>query len=202
MKIFLNLLFAFFALACTNPAPAPAKLLPEASSGLRSAPSATAKLPPEASSGLRSAPTATDPIPFPVFLTFNEFEPYLHRSNDTTYVINFWATWCKPCVEEMPYFEKLIREYSGQPVKVYLVSMDFPKDIEKKLIPFVQERQITHHVIALADMDYDAWIDKVSSDWDGAIPFTLVYNKNNRQAKMGEMDSYDELEQLVKATLK
>ncbi len=153
-------------------------------------------------SGIATAPqTATDSIPFPVYMTFNEFERYLQFSNDTTYVINFWATWCKPCVAEMPYFEKLIQEYKNQPVKVFLVSMDFPKDIEKKLIPFVQERQIAPSVVALADMDYNAWIDKVSSDWDGAIPFTLIYNKNGRKTKLGEMDGYGELEQLVKSAM-
>jgi thiol-disulfide isomerase/thioredoxin len=151
----------------------------------------------------QTAPAAavTDSIPFPVYMTFDEFEPYIQFSNDTTYVINFWATWCKPCVAEMPYFEKLIREYAGEPVKVYMVSMDFPKDIQRKLIPFVQERNLAPHVLALADMDYNSWIDKVSTEWDGAIPFTLIYNKKGRQVKSGEMDGYEELESMVKNTM-
>lgn len=144
---------------------------------------------------------ATDTIPFPVYMSFDEFEPYIRFSNDTTYVINFWATWCKPCVAEMPYFEKLIKDYHDKPVKVFMVSMDFPKDIKRKLIPFVEERNLAPHVVALADMDYNAWIDKVSTEWDGAIPFTLVYNQDERQVKLGEMDGYEELESMVKSIM-
>ena len=141
--------------------------------------------------------TKTDTIPFPIYLSFEEFEPYLHRSNDTTYVVNFWATWCAPCVKELPYFEKLIAETKGQPIKVLLVSMDFPKAIKKKLIPFVRERGLSESVIALADLDYNSWIDKVSTEWDGAIPITLVYNAKKRKIKIGELEAYEDLEKLV-----
>ena len=147
--------------------------------------------------GKSATAVTNDSIPFPVYMNYSEFEPHLNRSNDTTYVVNFWATWCKPCVEEMPLFEKLITATASKPIKVLLVSMDFPKDIQKKLVPFVAERKLQRHVVALADMDYNAWIDKVSTEWDGAIPFTLVYNKNGRLTKMGEMASYEELEKLV-----
>ena len=148
------------------------------------------------------APTAVasatnDSIPFPVYMSYREFEPHLLHANDTTYVLNFWATWCKPCLEELPLFEKLIPATANQSIKVLLVSMDFPKDIQKKLVPFVAERKLQRHVVALADMDYNAWIDKVSTEWDGAIPFTLVYNKEKRVVKSGEMADYEELMKLV-----
>ncbi len=160
--------------------------------------SCSAKSPDAASTtSTASASVANDSIPFPVYMSYGEFEQHLLHANDTTYVINFWATWCKPCVEEMPLFEKLILATAGQPVKVLLVSMDFPKDIHKKLIPFVAERKLASHVVALGDLDYNSWIDKVSTEWDGAIPFTLVYNKKGRLAKMGQMADYEELEKLV-----
>lgn len=136
-------------------------------------------------------------VPFPVYMTFDEFEHHIQQQNDTTYVVNFWATWCKPCVAELPWFEQLIPAYKEKPVKVLLVSMDFPKQIKTKLIPFVEQRKLQNSVVALADMDYNEWIDKVSKDWDGAIPFTLIYNSNKQQIKLGEMDGYDELENLL-----
>ena len=139
--------------------------------------------------------------PFPVYMTFDEFAHHIHQLNDTTYIINFWATWCKPCVAELPYFEKIIRERKKEPVKVLLVSMDFPKQIKNKLIPFVAERKLEPHVVALADMDYNEWIDKVSTEWDGAIPFTLIYNSKKRAIKLGEMDNYMELNNLVESVL-
>ena len=139
-----------------------------------------------------------DTIPFPVYLSFDDFRHHLEKSNDTTYVVNFWATWCAPCVHELPYFEKLRTEMHDQPVQVLLVSMDFPKDIEKKLIPFVAKRNLEDAVVALADLDYNSWIDQVSTQWDGAIPFTVVYNSKSRQVKLGELSSYRELEKFVR----
>jgi len=166
--------------------------------------SCSAKTPdaPAATATATSANVLNDSIPFPVYMSYGEFEPHLQHSNDTTYVINFWATWCKPCVEEFPLFEQLISATANptgesNPIKVLLVSMDFPKDIHRKLIPFVAERKLERHVVALADLDYNAWIDKVSTEWDGAIPFTLVYNKNGRAVKSGEMADYRELAKLV-----
>ncbi|MBI5916813.1 MAG: TlpA family protein disulfide reductase [Bacteroidetes bacterium] len=179
MKFFLPLLAAAFILGCSAKQPE-AKPQPADT----------------------SATTTNDSIPFPVYLTFREFEPHLLHSNDTTYVLNFWATWCKPCVAELPFFEKLIPAYQGKPVKILLVSIDFPKDIERKLIPFVREHKLENHVVALADMDYNAWIDKVSTEWDGAIPFTLIYNAGGRSVKSGELSGYEELEALVEAKLK
>ena len=83
-------------------------------------------------------------------------------------------------------------------MQVLLVSMDFPKDIERKLVPFVAKRHLEDAVVALADLDYNSWIDQVSTQWDGAIPFTLVYHKNDRRVKLGELDSYEDLEKLVR----
>lgn len=152
---------------------------------------------PPVTASAMAEPITKDSIPFSVFMSFGEFEPYLKQSNDTTYVLNFWATWCKPCMEELPFFEKLIPAVAGKPVKVVLVSMDFPKDYQRKLLPFVLQRNLQKNVVALGDLDYDAWIEKVSGQWDGAIPFTLVYNKSGRAEKMGELASYDELLKLL-----
>jgi thiol-disulfide isomerase/thioredoxin len=139
----------------------------------------------------------SDSIPFPVYMSYGEFEPLLHQANDTTYVVNFWATWCKPCVEELPFFEKLIEESKQQPIKVLLVSMDFPKDFLRKLVPFVAQRNLQRNVVALGDLDYDTWIGKVSEKWDGAIPFTLVYKGEKRVEKLNELASYEELKALL-----
>ncbi len=135
-----------------------------------------------------------DTLPFPVYTSFSQLEPQLFQNNDTTYVVNFWATWCKPCVAELPYFEKLHESYSGKAVKVFLISLDFPRQIKTNLIPFVKERNLKSSIAVLADMDYNAWIDKVSVEWDGAIPFTLIYKGKERLPLIGEMPDYQTLE--------
>ena len=114
-------------------------------------------------------------------LNFKELEPLLNKKNDTTYVVNFWATWCKPCIKELPAFEKINSNYKSQKVKVLLVSLDFPDLLEKQLIPFVEKRQIKSEVILLDDPDANGWIPKISTEWSGAIPATLIYNKAERK---------------------
>src|SRR4051812_21358872 len=52
-------------------------------------------------------------------------------SPDTIYVVNFWATWCKPCVEELPVFNQLLTNTTGQPIKILLVNLDFKEKLSK-----------------------------------------------------------------------
>lgn len=111
---------------------------------------------------------------------FEGLEKYLNKKDDKTYVINFWATWCAPCVKELPYFEKLNTDYKSENVEVILVSLDFPKQYDKKLKPFIRENNLKSKVVALNDTDSNTWIPKVSEDWSGAIPATIIYNKEKR----------------------
>ena len=133
----------------------------------------------------------------PVYKTFDDFEPILHQDNDTTYVVNFWATWCGPCVKELPYFEALHESYMDQPVKVVLVSLDFEKHIIKKLLPFLNKKDIQSDVVLLADGKANNWIDKVGQSWSGAIPITLVYKGDKREFYEKEFHSEQELVNII-----
>lgn len=106
---------------------------------------------------------------------------FLNRKNDTTYVVNFWATWCQPCVKELPAFEQLNENFKKQKVKVLLVSLDMAKMAETKLLPFIKDKKLKSKVIMMRDPDANSWIGKVSGDWSGAIPATLIYNKKARK---------------------
>lgn len=111
---------------------------------------------------------------------FDQLEPLLHKKDNKTYVINFWATWCKPCVEELPAFEKLYEEIDSEKVEVLLVSLDFPNQIESELIPFIKNRKLAPEVVVLDDPNQNKWINGVDKSWTGAIPATLIYNKSKR----------------------
>ncbi len=122
---------------------------------------------------------------------FPYVQSMIDASHDTTYVINFWATWCKPCVRELPEFLAFENETRDRNVKLVLVSLDFLDQLQTTLIPFVTKRKIRSRVVLLDDIDYNAWIDSVSPEWGGGIPATLVVNrKRNLYAfHEGELDA-------------
>jgi len=136
----------------------------------------------------------------PRMIDFDDFAPYLEYQNDTLYIINFWATWCAPCVEEIPAFEKVQNEFSNDKVRIILVSLDFPGHIDKGLIPFLQDNSISSEVILLDDPDSNRWIDKVHPEWSGAIPATLVYNRQNKEFYERSF-TYNELSSIINSKI-
>ena len=86
-------------------------------------------------------------------------------SKDTLYIINFWATWCVPCVAELPEFNAIKERYANAPVKVLLVSLDFKQDYPYKLATFLERKKITPDV---------AWLSDTNNSWQGSIPATVI----------------------------
>ncbi len=132
-----------------------------------------------------------------VYSTFEELLPVFNQSNDTTYVVNFWATWCKPCVKELPYFEEAVQAYKGQPVKIILVSLDFPKQIDSRLMPFIREHELQAEVVMLTDPDANSWIPRIADEWSGAIPATLVQYNGKTVFREGDFESLKELKEFI-----
>jgi len=119
-----------------------------------------------------------------------ELENILKNPDNKLFVVNFWATWCAPCVKELPYFEEVSKDYDPDRVQFILLSLDFPSQIEKQLIPFLKKNKITLNVSVMMDSDFNSWIDKVDSSWQGNIPATLIFNNNKDQRIFfpGELD--------------
>ena len=123
-------------------------------------------------------------IPFSLFtqeavvsLNYEQLQPLLHQKSEKIQVVNFWATWCAPCIKELPYFEELNKLDN---VEVLLVSLDFPKHKQKRLIPFVEKHKLQSKVVHLDDENENHWINDISTSWSGALPATLIYSQNRR----------------------
>jgi len=134
---------------------------------------------------------------------FEELKPLLENAqNDTLLVFNFWATWCRPCVREMPYFIHLDSAYKDKKVKVILISLDMPELIDTKVKAFVEKRGISQEVIVLTDPRQNDWIPQVSEAWTGAIPATLVVEAQSGVRAFKEQSfTYEELSRWIEKLL-
>jgi thiol-disulfide isomerase/thioredoxin len=107
-------------------------------------------------------------------------------------VINFWATWCGPCVKEMPFLEKI--NHDNKNIRVILVSMDYDLDPDpSKVKKFMTKKKILSDVVILAEENPNDWIEKIDKSWTGALPSTLVVNPNSGKRKFvqGELKEGD-----------
>jgi thiol-disulfide isomerase/thioredoxin len=128
-------------------------------------------------------------------VSFSEIEKNFRVQSDSIYVINFWATWCGPCVKELPYFDQLNAVYSDEPLRVILLSLDFPSRLKTTVIPFVKKKGIQSEVHVLNEKNMDAFIKRVSETWSGAIPATLIVNAKTGKYQFYEAElTYEELE--------
>lgn len=125
---------------------------------------------------------------------FDQLKTRIYAKNDTTYIVNFWATWCTPCQDELPYFERLNTELKGKPVKVLLVSLDFKSKLNNQVNPFLKRNKIASEVLLLDEKDQQAYIDKIDKSWSGALPATLIVNNSRNKSKFYEKEfTYFEL---------
>ena len=108
--------------------------------------------------------------------------------------INFWATWCGPCVEELPYFERINSESINKPIKVILVSLDFKSKLKTVVVPFITKNKLKAEVYVINEPDQQAFIEKIDKSWSGAIPATLFINTNKKVRSFYEKEfTYEEL---------
>lgn len=134
-------------------------------------------------------------------ITFGALEARLAQSDDQLLVCNFWATWCQPCVAEMPYFEQLQDAYASKGLKVLFVSLDNPAQREGRVTAFVRTREIRSECVLLDERERsaDEWITALSASWQGDIPATLfISNKTGyREFYPGAFEDFNELKAKV-----
>lgn len=113
-------------------------------------------------------------------IKITDLEKRIRNNSDTTYIVNFWATWCVPCVKELPDFDSINTTYINKKVKVILVSLDFKEDLKIKLLPFISTKKIRSEVVLLDELNANYFIPKISDEWSGAIPATLIINNQKK----------------------
>jgi thiol-disulfide isomerase/thioredoxin len=131
---------------------------------------------------------------------FDAVQKILNTTSEQIQVINFWATWCAPCVKELPLLEK-INAQKDVNTKITLINLDYADKLAK-VNAFMVDKNIQSDVLLLDEIDYNSWIDKVDKAWSGAIPATLIFNPKTGQRRFVEKELKEgELEEMI-ASLK
>lgn len=141
---------------------------------------------------------ATTPFDFPApgeapVLGIDDVKHLTRAHGSGLLVVNFWATWCAPCVAELPYFVRVSNEFEPEDVRVAGVSVDLKNAVETSVIPFLRQREIPYpNVVYFGDQM--SMIEFFSDEWEGAIPATFFYDRNGRKLRevLGPL-TYDEL---------
>lgn len=134
-------------------------------------------------------------------IKLKQLQDLIEAKGEHVKVINFWATWCAPCVKEMPLFEKLGQDRKD--VQVTFVSLDLDLDPDPaKVHKFVTRKKIQAQVLILDEQNPNSWIELIDKDWSGALPATIIVNSKTGQRKFVERELHEgELEKLIAEVL-
>lgn len=125
-------------------------------------------------------------------INIDQLKERIKNGKDSTYVVNFWATWCAPCIKELPHFEKLGAAHKSEKLAVLLVSLDFKSKLESNVIPFVKRKNLKNEVFLLNESNPQEFIDRIDPSWSGSIPATLFIKNDKRKFVESEF-TYEQL---------
>lgn len=118
---------------------------------------------------------------------------------DKAVLINIWATWCAPCIEEIPDIIKLQRNYSDE-LKVIFVSADF-SDNRDQALEFLKDQGVDWTTYFKTGDDQE-FIEKLSGKWTGALPFTKIIGTDGEVVDSWEQSaSYETFEKHIKTAI-
>lgn len=133
-------------------------------------------------------------------IKIDQLEHMLDKQKGIT-IVNFWASWCAPCVKELPDLYQVYQNYQSKDVHLLLISLDFA-DQKKKALQLLQKKNIRLHTYLLDETNYNSWIDRIEPRWQGAIPMTLIYRDGKKVAFINQSITYEQIAQEIETQLK
>ena len=127
---------------------------------------------------------------------FDALKQCIYNNSDTVYVVNFFASWCKPCLKEIPEFATFAKAIKNSKIKLVFVSLDLKND-QDKLLKIVQQYSL-QNVYLLDETNANKWINKINKQWSGAIPATLIIKKGKHKKFIADAINSQTLFKLTK----
>lgn len=125
------------------------------------------------------------------------------KSSKEPLIVNFWATYCAPCIKEIPYFEELAKKYENKKVKLLLVSLDFEESYPDKIQSFSSKMKYTAPIVWLDETNADYFCPQIDNKWSGAMPATLIINNlTGYRSFFQEGISREKLEEEINSMIK
>jgi len=138
-----------------------------------------------------------------MIVNYDQLKTIINRNDNKLYVVNFWATWCKPCVEELPGFMEVNNQFKQKKeFKMILVSLDRASELDTKVKPFIAKNNIEAEVYLLDDNKrMNEWIPAIDKNWSGAIPATVFYRNGQKLYFIEDKLNKNELIKIIKQHL-
>lgn len=135
-------------------------------------------------------------------IKYEELFSKINQPTDQLIAVNFWATWCGPCVEEIPHFNEIVDKYKdNENLKVLFVSMDRLKQLEK-VNQFVKSKNMNAEVVLLDDNKrMNEWIPAIDKSWSGNIPVTAFYKNGQKVHFVNSEMNKEEFETIINSYL-
>lgn len=116
----------------------------------------------------------------------------IKNRNGKILFINFWATWCEPCVEEFPDLVKIYNDNKDSSFEFLSVSVNIPSEVDDKVKPFLKKQSADFPVVIIDEKRSEQIINLINPDWDGTIPATAIFDKNgNRKEFFSQAETYE-----------
>lgn len=132
----------------------------------------------------------------------NGLQQLIAHARGNVVLLNFWATWCEPCVEEFPALIKVSQQFQPQGLQVVFVSIDEPEDIDSKILPFLKAQGVASRTYIKRTKDDEAFINAIDVKWSGAIPATFIYDTNGTLVqRLVAQQSFEKLAEAIQPLL-
>lgn len=135
-------------------------------------------------------------------LTASGIDSIRRASRARVVLLNVWATWCRPCLDEMPGIVRLRADYSADDLEVLLLSADDLSDLDSAVVPFLERTGVSFPTWIIGERDQDAVIRALDPEWSGALPATILSLRGERVSRtlVGER-TYEQLKTEIDALL-